>query len=79
MKGKEDLLNLRTRYKQKCYNYDRTLELGCSVRKPALAKGISKLLSRENMTKLHYIDEEIQKKKMDTFQPYIESSLSITA
>ena len=64
---------------QLCYNYDRTLELGCKGKKPSVSKGLSKLLSRENMTKLHYIDEEVQHEKLKTFKPFIEKSLMVTA
>lgn len=79
IKGNKELEDKHSRYMQLCYNYDRTLELGCKGKKPSVSKGLSKLLSRENMTKLHYIDEGVQHEKMKTFQPYIEKSLSITA
>ena len=79
IKGNTLLEKKHSRYMQLCYNYDRTLELGCKGKKPSVSKGLSKLLSRENMTKLHYIDEEVQHEKMKTFKPFIEKSLMVTA
>ena len=72
LQGNSELKNKHTRYMQQCYNYDRSVEIGGKQKMPAVPKGISKVMSRENMTRLHYIDEEIQKSKMETFQPYIE-------
>ena len=72
MSKSEELKSKHTRYLQKCYNYDRSIEVGFKDKKPGLAKGLSKLMSRENMTKLHYVDEAIQKEKMQSFKPYVE-------
>ena len=72
MSKSEELKSKHTRYLQKCYNYDRSVEVGFKDKKPGLAKGLSKLMSRENMTKLHYVDEAIQKEKMQSFKPYVE-------
>lgn len=72
IEGNKELKGKHTRYMQQCYNYDRSVEIGGKQKMPAVPKGISKVMSRESMTNLHYIDEDIQKAKMETFQPYIE-------
>ena len=78
--GKNELLNKnRTRYKQRCYNHDRILELGGKEKSPALSKKINKVLSRESMENLHNLDVQDQKAKMETFVPYIEQHISLVA
>ncbi len=73
------LNNNRNRYKQKCYNHDRTLELGGREKSPSLSKKINRVLSRESMEKLHELDVKDQKAKMETFEPYIEEHINMVA
>lgn len=69
------------KYKSDCYDYYRDLELGIKRTKPQLPEKFDKILSEENMKKLHDLNEADQANKMKTFMPHIEyenSSINYT-
>lgn len=70
---KEDMPEYN-KYISDCYDYYRDIELGIIREKPQLPEKFNKILSEENMKRLHELDEADQKNKMKTFVPHIEDS-----
>jgi len=66
------------RYITRCYNYYRKLELGIKSTKPKLPVKFNKILSEENMRRLHDLDVKIQNEKMKNFTPHIETSQKLS-
>ncbi len=64
-------------YLEKCYNYYNRLELGLPAVKPKLPRGFHKILSEENMKKLHDMNEARVKDLKQTFVPSMEDYLAV--
>lgn len=60
------------KYLEGCYNYYNRLELGLPALKPKLPKGFNKILSEENMKKLHDKNEKRLAELKVGFKPYFE-------
>lgn len=58
-------------YRSQCYDYYRDLELGIKSQKPTLPSGLDKILSEENMIKLHNLDTAIQNEAKKGFEEHI--------
>ena len=57
-------------YLEKCYNYYNRLELGLPAIKPKLPTRFNKILSEENMCKLHDKNEMVQRELKSGFAPF---------
>ena len=58
------------KYLEECYNYYNRLELGLPAVKPKLPKGFNKILSEENMKKLHEANEARLERLKAGFTPH---------
>ena len=58
------------KYLEECYNYYNRLELGFPAVKPKLPKGFNKILSEENMKKLHEANEARLERLKAGFTPH---------
>ena len=61
-----------TEYLQQCYNYYNRKSLGLPAKKPSLPKGFNKILSEDNMKKLHDANELRLKDLGKNFTQYFE-------
>ncbi len=62
------------KYLESCYNYYNRLELGLPAKKPKLPTMFNKVLSEDNMRKLHFEDVEFQKRLGRNFSRHIEAA-----
>ncbi len=60
------------KYLEECYNYYNRLELGLPASKPKLPKGFNKILSEENMKRLHDENEQRLAELKAGFTPHFE-------
>ena len=60
-------------YLESCYNYYNRLELGLPAVKPKLPPKFNKILSEDNMRRLHDEDGALQKELNKGFIPYIQN------
>lgn len=64
-------------YLEKWYNYYNRLELGLPAVKPRLPKGFNKVLSVENLRKMHDLNEARLADLKKTFVPYMEDCFAV--